>query len=376
LEITNHHRSLIGLLNVPGLGLRLARQLLKQTGVSDASDIFNMSVAELSALDGIAGERARNIAGFDQWDAVDKILKKTERSGASLVSFSDPAYPRMLKQIYDPPMILWLKGSREALNKQAIAIVGTRNPGRYGLAQAEYWSRTLCSSGIGINSGLAYGIDARSHQTAVECGGTTVAVLGSGIDWIYPNKNKRLAKQITDSGGAVITEYPPGTKPDAVNFPERNRIVSGMSYGVLVVESGIKGGSMITARLALDQNREVFVVPHQLNYMKGEGCNFLIKMGHGKLIQSEQDIMEELSINPNGESVQKVDYTNQPKKWENESLPEDQQKVCRLLSSGSLHIDKLAEEVETEPFKLAPMLLELEMMGLIQQKAGKYFELK
>jgi len=376
LEITNHHRALIGLLHVPGLGLRLARLLLKRTGVENASDLFTMSVRELSKIDGFADERARSIARFDQWETVDAVIKRTESSGASLLALSDPDYPQMLKQIYDPPIILWIKGSSQALNRPAVAVVGTRNPGRYGLSQAEQWSRELTARGMGINSGLAYGIDACAHKTAIECGGTTVAVLGSGIDWIYPRKNRGLAAKMIQQDGAVITEYPPGTKPDAVNFPERNRIVSGMSHGVLVVESGIKGGSMITARLALDQNREVFVVPHRLSYMKGEGCNFLIKRGQGKLVQTPDDILEELSIELNDEGGQEVTDTGASEKWRSESLADDQKELCLMLSDGSLHIDQLAEKLGTDPFKLAPKLLDLELMGLIRQKAGKYFELR
>lgn len=363
-------------MHVPGLGLRLARLLLKRTGVEDASALFSMSVRELSKIDGFADERARSIARFDQWETVDRVIKRTEKSGASLLALSDPGYPNMLKQIYDPPIILWMKGSSEALNRQAVAVVGTRNPGRYGLSQAEYWSRELTGRGIGINSGLAYGIDACAHKTAVECGGSTVAVLGSGIDWIYPRKNRGLAAKMIQQGGAVITEYPPGTKPDAVNFPERNRIVSGMSHGVLVVESGIKGGSMITARLALDQNREVFVVPHRLNYMKGEGCNFLIKMGQGKLVQTPEDILEELSLELNDEAGREVTDDSASEKWRSESLADDQKELCQTLSDGALHIDQLAEKLGTDPFKLAPKLLDLELMGLIRQKAGKYFELR
>lgn len=362
------------------MGPRLARLLLKKTGVENAEDIFKMSVQELSKIDGFGGERARNILKFDQWNLVDNVLKSTERAGASLLSLTDLHYPDLLRQIYDPPMILWIKGDPKALNKQAIAIVGTRNPGRYGLSQTEYWSRELCGFGLGINSGLAYGVDSRAHKTAVESGCTTVAVLGSGIDWIYPEKNRKLAAQITESGGAVITEYPPGSKPDAVNFPERNRIVSGMSYGVLVVESGVKGGSMITARLALDQNREVFVVPHPLEYMKGEGCNYLIKTGQGKLVQSTKDIIDELSLQISGDGPgngESVAVQNGIKKWEEtDDLDEGEIKLCSALAGGSLHIDQIAEEMDTQPYRLSPVLLELEMKGLVEQKAGKYFELK
>jgi DNA processing protein len=328
-------------------------------------------------IDGIGKERAVSLTQFDDWKKVDRILEKTQASGAQLISITDPEYPMMLRQTFDPPLILWVKGDPAALSKPGIAVVGTRSPGRYGLEQAEDWSRKICSAGLNVNSGLAYGVDAKAHKTAVEAGGTTVAVLGSGIDRIYPNSNRGIAAQIVESTGAVVTEYPPGTKPDAVNFPERNRIVSGISYGTLVIESGVKGGSMITARLSLDQNREVFVVPHQLGYMKGEGCNYLIRTGQGKLVQSMEDILDELPLLNVDENTNGSVQIEKTRKWESTGdLTDEQVAVCRSLSEEPLHIDTLAERMETEPHKLSALLLELEMEGLIRQKAGKYFELK
>lgn len=377
MEITNQHRALIGLLQVPNFGVRTARVVLKASGVASAEDLYKLSVADLLKIDGVGKERAISLTQFDDWDKVDRILEKTAKSGAKLISLDDPDYPMMLRQTFDPPIILWLKGDPAALSLPGIAVVGTRNPGRYGLDQAEEWSRKICVAGLSINSGLAYGVDAKAHKTAIDSGGTTVAVLGSGIDRIYPNRNRGLATEIIDKKGAVITEYPPGTQPDAVNFPERNRIVSGLSHGTLVIESGVKGGSMITARLALDQNREVFVIPHQLGYLKGEGCNYLIRTGQGKLVQKLDDLLEELSIQTGNGQNAGAHSAVLTKRWESaEELSDDEVKLCKSLSGKSLHIDHLAEKMETEPFKLSPLLLELEMKGLIQQKAGKYFELK
>ncbi|WP_340105837.1 DNA-processing protein DprA [Rhodohalobacter sp. 8-1] len=363
-------------MQVPNFGVRTARVVLKKTGVDHAEDLFSLNVNDLLKIHGIGKERAVSLTQFDDWKKVDKILEKTEKSGAQLLSLSDPAYPMMLKQTFDPPIILWVKGDPAALSKPGIAVVGTRNPGRYGMYQAENWSHDICKAGLQVNSGLAYGVDSTAHKTAVKSGGSTVAVLGSGIDRIYPNRNIRLAAEIIEKGGAVVTEYPPGTKPDAVNFPERNRIVSGMSYGTLVVESGVKGGSMITARLALDQNREVFVVPHPLGYLKGEGCNYLIRTGQGKLVQTMDDLLEELSVQTENGAGTAAETVVTSKKWETaEDLSEREVELCKSLSEKSLHIDHLADKMETEPFKLSAILLELEMKGLIKQKAGKYFEL-
>ena len=377
MNITNHHRALIGLLQVPNFGVRTARLLLKKTGVKDARDIFRLSVPDLMKIDGVGKERAVSLTKFDDWSTVDRIIDQTRRSGAQLLALSDPAYPPLLKQIFDPPIILWVRGNPEALNQPGLAVIGTRNPGRYGLEQTEKWSAKICEHGLSVYSGLAYGVDSKAHRTAVSNGGTTIAVLGSGIDRIYPSRNQKLAADIVASGGAVVSEYPPGTKPDAANFPERNRIVSGLSLGTFVIESGIKGGSMITARLALDQNREVFVVPHQLGYMKGEGCNYLIRTGQGKLVQSLDDILEELpSITSNGRDREAPGVASS-KKWESDdSLTETEQDLCRSIGDESLHIDSLAEKMQTEPFKLSSLLLNLEMKGIIRQKAGKYFELK
>jgi len=377
LEITKQHRALIGLMQVPNFGVRTARLVWKASGVDHAEDLFKLTIPDLMRIEGIGKERAVSLTQFDDWKKVDRILKQTESAGAKLISLNDPEYPMLLRQTFDPPIILWLKGDPAALSEPGIAVIGTRNPGRYGLDQAETWSRRICAAGLSVNSGLAYGVDAKAHKTAVESGGCTVAVLGSGIDRIYPNRNRGIVAKIIESNGAVITEYPPGSKPDAVNFPERNRIVSGISHGTLVIESGVKGGSMITARLALDQNREVFVVPHQLGYKKGEGCNYLIRSGQGKLVQSMDDILDELpnltGTKTTGDSAQ----VSAAKKWESEDdLTDIQVTLCRFLSDASLHIDHLAEMMKTEPYKLSAVLLNLEMKGLIRQKAGKYFELR
>lgn len=360
-------------MQVPNFGPPTVRKLIRNSKVKDPNELFNLPLPVLEKIDGMGKIRARNIIDFDDWDAVDKIIRRTKEIGAKIIGIQDPEYPELLKHIYDPPILFWLLGNPDVLNEPGVAVVGTRNPGKYGLDQARSWGQKLVENGICINSGLAYGIDSAAHQTAVKHGGKTIAVLGSGIDWIYPNKNRKLAAKITESGGAVITEFPPGTKPDAGNFPERNRVVSGMSYGVLVVESGIKGGSMITARSALDQNREVFVIPHPLNYMKGEGCNYLIRTGQGKLVQTMEDILLEISIETET-STESVKGEVQ-KEWREMKLDKESVQICEILEGNKLHIDQLSEQVEQPTYKLMSVLLELEMKGAIRQKAGKYFEL-
>lgn len=360
-------------MQVPNFGPPTVRKLIRNSKVDNPNELFNLPLPVLEKIDGMGKVRAKNIVDFDEWDAVDKVIRRTKELGAKIIGLNDPEYPELLKHIYDPPILFWLLGDPKVLNKPGVAVVGTRNPGKYGLDQARIWSKKLIENGICINSGLAYGIDSAAHQTAVKHGGKTIAVLGSGIDWIYPEKNRKLAAKIIETGSAVITEFPPGTKPDAGNFPERNRVVSGMSHGVLVVESGVKGGSMITARSALDQNREVFVIPHPLNYMKGEGCNYLIRTGQGKLVQSLEDILVEISIE--AKTSKKSTREEVKKEWRELELNEESMEICELLERNKLHIDQLSEQVEQPTYKLMPVLLELEMKGAIRQKAGKYFEL-
>ena len=369
----NHYRALLALQLVPELGLRRIKLLLQKTGVENASDIFHLKLPDILRIDGIGRNVAQNILNFKNWGKVDEILKKTERTDADFLSIDDADYPELLRHIYDPPILLWIKGDKKALNLDGIAVIGTRRPGKYGVNQAGEWVNRLVENGMCINSGLAYGIDSVAHREALQAGGKTVAVLGSGIDVLYPAKNSFLVHRMIEKGGAVITEYPPGTAPDAVNFPERNRIVSGMSHGVLVIESGIKGGSMITARSALDQNREVFVVPHMLNYPGGEGCNYLIKSGQGKLIQTISDILDEISVQTGNQPEPSSEAA--AKRWETMELDEESKRICKLLQGGEIHIDHISEKTGKPAYTLLSVLLDLEMKGAIKQKAGKYFEL-
>lgn len=369
---TKKLRVLIALSIIPGFGCRRVFNLIKQ--VDDPEKIFSLSKRELRAVEGIGEASALSLLAFDEWDKVDEIITQTEKNGSEIITLADPEYPSLLKQIYDPPVLFWLKGSPEALSKPGIAVVGTRNTSPYGRKMAKKLTGELADEGLCIFSGLAYGIDAIAHRTALEHEAATVAVLGSGIDNLYPQKNADLANRIVKSGGAVITEFPLGTNPDAGNFPVRNRIVSGMSLGVLVVESGIKGGSMITADLGLDQNREVFAIPHPLGSPSGTGCNYLIKRGAAKLVQTVDDILDELPVQQSGNSA------NEPVQakpdWREIELDELSVSICELLEKKAFQVDELAEEVAVGTSQLLVKLLQLEMDELVLQKAGKVFELK
>ncbi len=371
MERNNYHRDLLALTMVPGLGNQRIHKLLRY--FKSTGDIFKGDVRKIRQIEGLGPSIASQIVTFDSWHEVDRIIDRTNKIGATLIAFGDSSYPPLLRQIFDSPPLLWMLGDSEALVKPGIAVVGTRNADRYGRDQAEYWASELVRSGLTVVSGLAYGIDTFSHISTLQQNGITVGVLGSGIDWIYPETNRGLAARIINSGGAIVTEYPPGTKPDAGNFPARNRLVSGISLGVLVVQSGIKGGSMITARTALDQNREVFVVPHSLAQNSGAGNNFLIQTGQGKLICNIDDLLTEIPYQSvDSEPVDNEKHT----KWQLKGLKGIKLDICTILSDGILQIDILAERAGKTTFDLLPVLLELEMEGIVVQSAGKYFELK
>ncbi|MFN1835966.1 DNA-processing protein DprA [Balneola sp. MJW-20] len=369
-------KSLLALNTIPGLGARRIRILLDH--FKDPEEIFKCGRGDLLVIEGIGQASALSILSFDRWDETERVLDRLSSSGIKMMGLTDDDYPPLLKQIFDPPSLLWIRGSRSALSLPGIAVVGTREPSRYGKETTVSLGKELSEAGMCINSGLAYGIDTIAHHTALRCMGKTVAVLGSGIDRIYPGRNRFLVKQIVESGGAVITEFPPGTKPDAGNFPVRNRIVSGLSVGVLIVESGVQGGSMITAEQALDQNREVFAVPHPLKNISGSGCNYLIKTGAAKLVQGVGDILEEIPgyNKQNKMAGRKPSLSRKNQDWRKESLNGLQQQICECLSEEQIQIDHLAEKLELDTGKLLVSLLELEMRDLVVQRAGKIFALR
>jgi DNA processing protein len=368
--MTNLLRTCLALSLIPNMGARRGRALLN--AVSEPEAVFRLTARDLLAIQGIGKSVAQGILSFTDWDEVDRLIDRTHAVGSELIPLDDPRYPARLREIFDPPLILWAKGDLTALNQHHLAIVGTRMPSSYGRETAERFAETAVQAGMGVVSGLAYGIDTVAHQAVVDRGGVTVAVLGSGIDRIYPSVNTLLADRIITSGGCVISEFPPGTKPEYMNFPVRNRVVSGLSVGVLIVETGLSGGSMITARLAIDQNREVFVIPHPLSSKKGGGGHRLIREGTGKLVESMSDVLEELPWIL-GKVVVGVAAEA---RWKSVSLPDEDRRVCALLErSGRVHIDALSEAAGLPTHVLLMRLLTLECDGIVRQTAGKEFEL-
>lgn len=373
MQNTSNLRNLLALNLVQGFGPKRVKLLLQK--FPDIDRIFHLSKSELKTIEGIGEATALAFLSFDNWDVVDKLLEATDKINAKILTIVDETYPDILKQIYDPPILLWYKGNINILKKPGVAVVGTRNATVYGKKITKKLSSELSKSGLCIFSGLAHGVDAQAHQTTIEENGITVAVLGSGIDHIYPRQNINLANAIFKSGGLIISEFPPGTKPDAVNFPVRNRIISGLSLGTLVIESGVKGGSIITAEIALDQNREVFAVPHPIDSTSGTGCNFLIKNG-AKLVQTVDDILEELPIDGNTPHMKSNVQEALNSNWRDQELDQLSTKICELLEEKEYQIDLLADKVGVSTSQVLVTMLTLEMKDIVLQKAGKVFSLR
>jgi DNA processing protein len=340
-----------------------SRKLLSVFGTTEK--IFHSTVEDLVAIGGIGMNRARNIKAFSSWHDVEKQVKAIEKSGIRAVGFEEPSFPKLLREIDDAPVVLYVKGDIEPRDRYALAVVGSRRPSSYGAAVAERISGNLAYMGFSIVSGMARGIDALSHKGALGVGGRTIAVLGSGLDVPYPPENKMLMERIAGSG-CVISEFPPGTPPNRENFPRRNRVISGMSLGVLVIEATSDSGSLITAKCALDQGREVFAIPGKVTAPTSAGTNELIRKG-AVLTRNADDIVEELAPVLKGfiksENRLKGDMTEQ------------EQQLCALLSMEPKQIDSISRESRLPSSTVLGILLALELKGIVKQTTGKRFYL-
>ncbi len=363
----DEQRALIGLSLVSGVGASRIRALLAQFG--SAAAVMSASRTALTRVDGVGPQTAAAITQFDDYAAVDTQLERAAQIGATLIMPWDEGFPTRLRHIYDPPALLWMRGTLTPADDRAIAVVGTRRCTDYGKRQAHRLAQDLVRAGFTVVSGLAYGIDAAAHQGALHAGGRTLAVLGSGVNRIYPSKHKGLARSIIEQG-ALLSEYPLDTPPDASNFPERNRIVSGMTLGTLVVESHHKGGALITARLAVEQNREVFAVPGDVGRHAAVGTNQLIQRGHAKLVLDVEDILDELGMEPAATEATGEAPAEDPVP---ESLNAIEQQLYEALDSDPVHIDTLCADTGIDPSTALVYLLSLEFKGLVRQMAGKQF---
>jgi len=332
--------------------------------------IVSSPKGKLRQVDGVTDSLASRINACKDFP-VERELTLIKKHGVEVITLKDKDYPQNLKGIADPPIVLYVKGNLTKEDNQAVAIVGSRRASFYGLSCAEKFSRGLAELGITIVSGLARGIDTAGHKAALTAHGRTIAVLGSGLANIYPPENKELFDKIADNG-AVISEFPLQTKPWAYNFPRRNRIISGLSLGTVIVEAARNSGALITANCALEQNREVFAVPGKVDSDNSKGVNELIRQG-AKLIDKVGDILEELDLKlkDNLRSLRKDSLKLADTKQYKTSQEEDL--LLKLLKKSPLHIDEIVAESKLEIPRVMANLMQLELRHLIKQLPGKIF---
>ena len=353
---------------VAGIGNCLFKRLIDRFGSPQA--VRHASDEQLAQVEGISARLVKGIRQQRITDPMKKDIELAYRAGVRIVTLTDPDYPALLLQIPDPPAFLYLKGS---MDKEAgcVSIVGSRRATPYGLETARQFGAELADRGITVVSGLAKGVDTAAHQGALDVKGSTVAVLGNGLARVYPRSNRKLFDQIA-RGGGIVSEFSMLSDPEPHHFPMRNRIISGVSLGTVVVEAGRKSGSLITARLAAEQNREVFAVPGSIRSFKSAGAHVLIKQG-AKLVENTADIIEEIGHRLSHPSA-RTPTAAAPQRLP-ASLTPDERCVLDALSPYPLHIDDLTRHLGMEAGKVASMLLQLELKGLVQQSAGKRFAL-
>ena len=337
-----------------------------KSGFPNIKDAYNATLKELIRA-GIEEKTAEEFMIFRQQIEPDKLLENLQKEKVSALTIDDPAYPKLLKQIYDPPFILYYRGDPEIFSGFSLAIVGSRKFSPYGQLAAERLSAELAVNNLTIVSGLALGIDALAHGAAIAAGGKTIAVLGSGLDRqnIYPSRNRYLADKITGGGGLIMSEYSLGTLPLKHHFPQRNRLISGLSQAVLVIEAGEKSGALITAFHALEQNREVFAVPGSIYSPTSAGTNRLLKLG-AKLVTGGGDIIEVLNL------TEAAAYIENKK-----IIPEsaEEEKIIASLSYEPLHIDELKQLTKLDTSIINSTLTVMEMKGLVKNLGNMQYVL-
>jgi len=335
---------------------------------ADPAAVFRASAAELAEIEGLHRELIHSIANFNDWAEIDKEIQRARAAGIKMIPFSDAAYPASLRAIADPPPLLYVKGELRDNDSRAIAIVGSRSASDYGRRIARDLARGLASFGFTVVSGMARGIDGMAHESALQAGGRTLAVLGSGVDHAYPPEHEMLYRRISENG-AVISELPMGARPIAFNFPARNRLISGLSLGVVVVEATEKSGSLITASLAAEQGREVFAVPGEAGASRSRGSHRLIRQG-AKLVETVEDIIEEVAPQLSRRNGDAAPASAR-------SLPENSGPAARqifaLLKETSLQVDQVIEQSGLPAPQVLQVLLDLELQGFVCQTPGKIY---
>src|SRR5882672_759680 len=372
-------RDWVALNMTPGIGPRAAAKLLERFGSAEA--VYRATRAELEKVR-LLPEAVDSIIARDLHEQAEAEIENVRKLGGDILVLDDGVYPSLLREIFDPPITLYVKGAWfECLEQPCVAIVGSRKCSTYGQNAASMLARDLAQRGVTIVSGFARGIDAAAHRGAIEGRGRTVAVIGTGIDEVYPRDHKKLADEILDAGGAIVTQFPLKTPPVSENFPYRNRIISGLSLGVVVVEAAESSGSLITARLAMEQNREVFAVPGNITSRNSFGTNYLIKGAGAKLIQQWQDVAAELPpqiaarlLPPPLADKKKEKSLADRLEFVPQGLSRTEASVFRLLSPDNpAHIDALVNQSRLTMPDLTAALLTLEMRDLVRALPGKCF---
>jgi DNA processing protein len=362
---TSELKAWLALSTVPNIGPIRYVSLVKHFG--SPQKVLAASTKELAELPDVGPVSASGIKNRVSWETAEEQIGLCEKNQVQVVTFKDQGYPKNLLTIYDPPPFLFVGGEIKEEDRNAVAMVGCRSASSYGGRIAEKISRELVRTGITIVSGMARGIDSIGHSAALKEKGRTLAVFGSGLDVPYPPENKKLAGQIRSSG-AVISEFPLGTQPEAPNFPRRNRLISGLSLGVVIVEAGNKSGALLTAQCALEQNREVFAIPGNLDSKNSQGTNRLIKEG-AKLVTTVEDILEELPVSAR---MEKSGFPAQPQR-DLSGLSQAERNMFELISDEPHHIDKIACQASVGVPQALSTLLSLELKGLVKQLSGKVF---
>jgi DNA processing protein len=349
---------------IPEVGAATFHRLVK--GLGSAEAVLTASTEALEQVTGVSREAARAVASFPWREALDRELRVMETRGLDLLRFGDEGYPEPLATIYLPPPVIYVRGMIQPQDRVSIAIVGSRKATSYGIAMAERISGELAARGVTIVSGMARGIDAEAHRGALEAGGRTIAVLGCGLGVTYPPEHGELSDQIA-ANGAVLSEFPVFAPPKPDHFPRRNRIISGLALGVVVVEAGTESGALITANFALEQGREVFAIPGQVTARSSRGCHQLIKAG-AKLTEGWEDIWEEieLQVGPPSQVGPRAAGASPP-------LEQEEVLIVDALEAGPLQIDDLIVRTRLPAGQMASLLLSLLLKGVIEELPGKSF---
>ncbi len=350
----------VALNTVPGFRAALFHRSLSR--FSSAAGILKAGKESLTSVPGVGKAVAEAVASLEAEEAWQREREKAGEWGVDIVTFFDEGYPDILRQIHDPPPVLYLRGSITAADAHSLAIVGSRAATVYGKATAERFARALAGRGVTVVSGLARGIDSNAHRGALEGGGRTIAVLGSGMDRLYPPENSRLAAEIASSG-AVVTEFPFGSGPEKRHFPMRNRTISGLSMGLIVVEAAVRSGALITAHLAMEQGREVFAVPGNVSSSRSDGPNGLIRDG-ACLVRNIDDVFEELPY---------LAHRGRATSDGLAALTDDERVILDRLGHEPLTVDEVIRQSPVPSSRTVSILTALEVKGLIRQHAGRRF---